>query len=46
MPIFAKKELVAELDIESYFTETFTEAERSFAEAIAALVGNFMETHR
>src|ERR1051325_11444069 len=46
VPIFAKKELVGELDIESYFTETFTRAEQSFAEAIAVLVGKFMETHR
>jgi GAF domain-containing protein len=46
VPIFAKKELVGELDIESYFTETFTKAEQSFVEAIAALVGKYMETHR
>jgi GAF domain-containing protein len=46
VPIFAQKELVAELDIESYFTETFTREEQSFVEAIAALVGKFMETHR
>lgn len=45
-PILAKNELVAELDIESYFTETFTKAEQSFAESIARLVGKFMETHR
>jgi L-methionine (R)-S-oxide reductase len=46
VPIFAKNQLVAELDIESYFTNTFTPAEQSFAEAIAKLVGKFMETHR
>ena len=45
VPMFAKKELVGELDIESYFTETFTKAEQSFAEAIAMLVGKFLETH-
>jgi len=41
-PIFAGKELVAELDIESYFANTFTKEEQAFAEAIAALVGKFM----
>ena len=42
-PIFARNELVAELDIESYFANTFTKAEQTFAEEIAALVGKFME---
>ncbi|HKV95223.1 MAG TPA: GAF domain-containing protein [Candidatus Angelobacter sp.] len=42
-PIFAGKELVAELDIESYFTNTFTRAEQTFAESIAVIVGKFME---
>jgi L-methionine (R)-S-oxide reductase len=42
-PIFAGKELVAELDIESYFANTFTRAERAFAEGIAVIVGKFME---
>ena len=43
VPIFAGKELVAELDIESYFTNTFTKAEQTFAEDIAVIVGKFME---
>lgn len=42
-PVFAGKELVAELDIESYFTNTFTKAEQAFAESIAVIVGKFME---
>jgi GAF domain-containing protein len=46
VPILAKNALVGELDIESYFTGTFTATEQSFAEAIAALVGKFIETHR
>ena len=46
VPIFAKNQLVGELDIEIYFAGTFTQAEQSFAEAIAKLVGKFMETHR
>ncbi|HZS28061.1 MAG TPA: GAF domain-containing protein [Candidatus Angelobacter sp.] len=43
VPIFAGKELVAELDIESYFANTFTRAEQTFAESIAVIVGKFME---
>ena len=43
VPIFAGKELAAELDIESYFTNTFTKAEQTFAESIAVIVGKFME---
>jgi L-methionine (R)-S-oxide reductase len=46
VPIFAKNQLVAELDVESYFAGTFTRAEQGFAEGIAMLVGKFMETHR
>lgn len=45
-PIFARNELVAEPDIESYFTNTFTRAEQTFAEEIAVLVGKFMEKKR
>ena len=45
-PIFAGKELVAELDIESYFANTFTRAEQTFAESIAVIVGKFMEKKR
>lgn len=43
VPIFAKKELAAELDIESYFTNTFTDPEKSFVEACAAIAGRYME---
>ena len=46
VPIFARNELMAELDIESYFANTFTRAEQTFAEDIAALVGKFMEKKR
>jgi L-methionine (R)-S-oxide reductase len=45
VPIFAKNQLVAELDVESYFAHTFTPAEQSFAESIGKLVGKYMETH-
>ena len=46
VPIFARNELVGELDIESYFTNTFTRAEQTFVEDIAALVGKYMEKKR
>ncbi len=43
VPIFAKKRVVAELCVESYFTDTFTAAEQMFLEACAAIVGRHME---
>jgi L-methionine (R)-S-oxide reductase len=39
VPILVKNKLVGELDIESYFTSTFTKPEQEFVEACAALVG-------
>jgi len=38
VPIFAKKVLAAELDVESYFANTFSAAEQEFIEATAAIV--------
>lgn len=46
VPILAKNEVVAEIDIESYFTDTFTKAEQTFAEDVAQLVGRYMEKKR
>jgi L-methionine (R)-S-oxide reductase len=46
VPILARNELVAELDIESYFTQTFTKSEQAFAEEVAQVVGKFMEKKR
>jgi len=43
VPIFAKKKMVAELCIESYFVGTFDAPEQKFIEACAALVGRYME---
>ena len=43
VPILAKNALVAEVDIESYFANTFTKPEQTFAEEIGVLVGKFME---
>lgn len=45
-PIFVKKSVVAELDVESYFTNTFQKPDQKFIEACAALVGKYMETRR
>jgi L-methionine (R)-S-oxide reductase len=42
VPIFAKNRLAAELDIESYFANTFTKAEQEFVEACAAVVASYL----
>lgn len=38
VPIFANKKLVAELDVESYFANTFTKDEQEFVETCADVV--------
>lgn len=38
VPIFVNKRVMAELDIESYFTDAFPPAEQKFIESCAALV--------
>src|SRR5277367_1402108 len=43
VPIYAKKKLIGELDIESYFADTFTKPEQEFIEACAALLANYLE---
>jgi L-methionine (R)-S-oxide reductase len=42
-PIFVKNRVAAEIDVESYFAQTFSKAEQEFVEACAALVGRYME---
>jgi L-methionine (R)-S-oxide reductase len=42
VPIFVKGKLVAELDIESYFSRTFSRAEAEFVEGCAGVVGKFL----
>lgn len=42
VPIFVKGKLAAELDIESYFANTFDRAEQSFVEACSAIVGKYL----
>ena len=43
VPIFVKNAVVAEMDVESYFTNTFQKADQKFIESCAALVEQYME---
>jgi GAF domain-containing protein len=43
VPIFVKKKLAAELDVESYFADSFPKSEQEFVEACANAVAAFME---
>jgi L-methionine (R)-S-oxide reductase len=42
VPIYVKKRLVAELDIESYFGETFTKPEEEFVVACANVLAQYL----
>jgi L-methionine (R)-S-oxide reductase len=42
VPIFVKKQLAAELDVESYFTGTFTQPEQAFVVSCAEIVGKYL----
>ena len=42
VPIYANKKLAAELDIESYFADTFTQSEQEFVEACANLIADYL----
>ena len=42
VPIFVEKKLAAELDIESYFTDTFTKPEQEFVEACGAVIASYL----
>jgi putative methionine-R-sulfoxide reductase with GAF domain len=43
VPIYAKKKLAAEIDIESYFADTFVKAEQEFVEACGKVITGFLE---
>ena len=43
VPMFVKKKLVGELDIESYFTSAFPKPEQDFVEACARIVEGYLE---
>jgi len=42
VPIFAKKKLAGELDIESYFADSFPKSEQEFIEACANVVAEYL----
>jgi L-methionine (R)-S-oxide reductase len=42
IPIFVGKKLAAELDIESYFADTFNKSEQEFSEACANVVAAYL----
>jgi L-methionine (R)-S-oxide reductase len=42
VPIFANKKLAAELDIESYFSDTFTAQEQQFVESCSNIVADYL----
>ena len=42
VPIYVNKKLAAELDIESYFADTFTTPEQAFVQACSDLVANYL----
>jgi L-methionine (R)-S-oxide reductase len=42
VPIFVNKKLAGELDVESYFADTFTKPEQEFVEACASVLANYL----
>ena len=46
VPVFTRNALFGEIDINSYFANTFTAEEQQFVEACAALVANYLERPR
>jgi L-methionine (R)-S-oxide reductase len=42
VPIYVNKKLAAELDIESYFSDTFTRSEQDFVQACADVTANYL----
>ena len=46
VPIFVRGKFAAEIDVQSYFVDTFKDPnDRSFLESCAKVVGEFMEAH-
>ncbi len=43
VPIFVRNKLAAEIDIESYFTDTFDPAEQAFVEGCATIIRKYLE---
>jgi GAF domain-containing protein len=42
VPIYVKKKLVAELDIESYFADTFGKSEQEFIKGCAQVLAGYL----
>jgi putative methionine-R-sulfoxide reductase with GAF domain len=42
VPIYVKKKLAAELDIESYFADTFGKSDQEFIEGCANLMAEYL----
>jgi L-methionine (R)-S-oxide reductase len=42
VPIFVRKKLASELDIESYFTATFSKTEQAFVQSCATIVQEYL----
>jgi len=42
VPIYVKKKLAAELDIESYFADTFGKSDQDFIEGCAKLMADYL----
>ena len=42
VPIYAKKKLAGELDIESYFADTFAKSDQEFIESCAKVVADYL----
>jgi L-methionine (R)-S-oxide reductase len=42
VPIFANKKLAGELDVESYFADTFPKSEQEFVEACAEVIAKYL----
>ena len=45
VPVLAKRQVYGEIDINSYFANTFTREDQEVIEACAKLVGNYLEKH-
>jgi len=46
VPVFVKGQLFGEIDINSYFVNTFTKEDQEFVESCAAVVATYLETPR
>jgi len=45
VPIYAHNRVIGEIDIDSHDPAAFTEADRTFLEAAAQIVGDYIEQH-